>query len=142
METKNVCVYFLRDPRSNAVRYIGITHKPKLRMNDHWTQRLYSCGGIARQQKAEWLRELDHFGFRPQMDIVVSGLTRTQAISVEHYLVSQWNLNRPGELFQAQTVVFDPIKPLSEIWDKCDDRQRLAMLRFMQDRMCLVSVAS
>ncbi len=142
METKNVCVYFLRDPRSNLVRYIGITHKPSLRMNGHWTQRLYSSEGIVKAQKVEWLQELDDCGLRPSMDVVLSGLTRTQAKRVEHYLVSQWHMNRPGQLFQSQTGLFDPIKPLSVLWDRCDDRQRDAMLRFMQDRMCLVSVAS
>lgn len=136
-------VYFLRDPRDNAVRYIGITRNPKVRFFDHWAQRLYRDGNCTvRNEKIVWMRELDRCGLRPVMDVVLSGLDRRQAERVEHNLVSKWNDAYPGQLLQGRVSFFDPIKPLSVLWDRCDERQREAMLQFMQDRMCLVKVAS
>lgn len=78
---KNACVYFLRDPDTLAIRYIGVSTNPTLRRNYH-----NSCK-YTNPKLASWVRKLKASGKRFKMDIVLKGLTVKCAERVEHRLI-------------------------------------------------------
>jgi predicted GIY-YIG superfamily endonuclease len=68
------CVYVLIDPRSGAIRYVGITCDPKRRINGH-------CKRVGPTTlKGRWIFRLLALGKRPRLLVVESGIaTRDQA---------------------------------------------------------------
>lgn len=81
MSRTNACVYFIRDPETNAVRYIGATTNPRLRMSQHMSS------PYANPKLRNWAKQLIASGKRPVMDIVLSGLRVEVAERVEHRLI-------------------------------------------------------
>lgn len=58
-----VYIYSLRDPRDNALRYIGKTTNPKRRWHAH-------CKDFRTGHKDRWLKQLNSIGLKPIMEIV------------------------------------------------------------------------
>jgi putative transcriptional regulator len=59
------CVYVLRDPRTDAVHYVGITFKPQQRLHAHILD-----GRRARGAKGAWIRELLTIGVEPLIEVI------------------------------------------------------------------------
>jgi len=83
---KTYSVYFLRDPRSGCVRYIGITSDVKHRLNAHVNTTAYSSC-------VSWSQELRSVGMSPLMTVVFSGLTVWQAQRCESILMQKHEAN-------------------------------------------------
>ena len=61
-------IYVLIDPRSQAVRYVGWTINPDLRLRQHiWPT------ARDRTHKANWIRQLRAIGLKPIMQVIDSG---------------------------------------------------------------------
>jgi hypothetical protein len=56
-------VYILRDPRDNAVRYVGSTTRPEQRLANHMREDVNAA-------KAAWVAELVAVGLQPALEIV------------------------------------------------------------------------
>lgn len=57
-------IYGLKDPRDNAIRYIGKSTKPAQRLRAHLKDRTINV------QKAEWIDELQKLGLKPELAIL------------------------------------------------------------------------
>ena len=80
-KTKNRwLVYRLIDPLAHEVRYIGITLRPKGRLDDHIKMK---CRSTKR-----WVQALRNKGEIPLQEFLCSGLTETQALSKEAEFIS------------------------------------------------------
>lgn len=60
-------IYALRDPRDEAVRYVGRTKNPKRRLGSHLYKKY---DGSFVHDRREWIQELRSAGLRPVMEIV------------------------------------------------------------------------
>ncbi len=61
-------IYILRDPRDNAIRYVGKTHRIKTRLNTHM-----SMAGKETNYKSKWLLHLKRLGLVPTFEIIETG---------------------------------------------------------------------
>lgn len=120
-------VYFLRDPRDKAVRYVGVTDNPKARMNLHWSSR----NGGNPSPRDLWMRELDSLGTKPFMDLVLGGLNWYQARRAEAFIVRSFNERHPGQLFQKHANVFNCVEAFQKIWSKANIREKQLIQRFI-----------
>lgn len=69
-------IYTLNDPRTDAVRYVGMTHDPVARLASH----LRDVGRRRRRDhKTAWLRSLAALGLRPVLHVVEEGSGDWQA---------------------------------------------------------------
>lgn len=62
-QSRTLCIYALIDPRSNDIKYIGVTSDPRQRLKSH----LSEVGNI---RKRRWIRELANEGLKPSMKII------------------------------------------------------------------------
>ena len=58
-------IYYLRDPRTNEVRYVGKSVTPTKRLHDHSSVRKKM-----KTHKEKWVLKLEGLGLKPIMDIV------------------------------------------------------------------------
>lgn len=81
--TRKWIVYTLHDPLVGAVRYVGVTHRPKVRLNEH------TCHAYRdRNHRACWIRSLLKQGRRPVLVVVEEGTGDWQAAEkrwIQHY---------------------------------------------------------
>jgi len=75
------------------VRYIGVSSSVDTRLKDH-------LGGAT--ACAGWIRQLDR---KPVMTIVLSGLTRSEAIAAEMRLIFLHQTMYPGRLVNSERYV-------------------------------------
>jgi hypothetical protein len=66
-------IYALKDPRTEEVRYIGVTTDPKRRFRKHLTSKDLST------PRARWIAELREAGLRPSQEIIETGTADSQA---------------------------------------------------------------
>lgn len=81
-------VYVLRDPRTNAIRYIGCTRYPTRRLSQHCNKPLPCINA--------WVSELSNLGMRPILEVVLicsSGLFEGHRAEQEMIWKES---NRPG----------------------------------------------
>ena len=64
MKKRTTFIYALRDPRDNAVRYIGKSNAPKARLLQHLED------ATTNAQKAAWICSLAELGLTPQLSIL------------------------------------------------------------------------
>ena len=77
-------LYFLRDPRSMVIRYIGISTHVESRLAWHCNKQNAKYHD---ERKSAWLQELAATGLEPIMDIILHGLESHVAIVVERRLI-------------------------------------------------------
>lgn len=75
MKTRVACVYFLRCPRTLAVKYIGVSLRPAQRLREHLKGMCFAT--------RDWIASLAE---PPIMDIIFQGLERSKAENVESRL--------------------------------------------------------
>lgn len=80
-------VYFLRCPSTGEVRYVGVTKHPVMRFFQHVNGQCLAT--------RDWVASLDG---NPEIDVVLSGLTRKQAERVEARLQMFHKVFNPGML--------------------------------------------
>jgi hypothetical protein len=120
-------VYFLRDPRTMRIRYIGISKHPRHRLGEHWTSRLYQ---YTHERKREWLVELDSLGLKPKLDVILSGLTKKQAERVEYRLIKK-HLAYGNDLAQGKAQIFDGLEKFISLWAKCSKQDKASILDYL-----------
>ncbi len=77
MISNNFKVYSLVEPNSDVVRYIGCTRRtPEKRLERHLNQPYKS-------PKNDWIKSLKLQGLRPEMNVIVDGLTEEEAYLME-----------------------------------------------------------
>lgn len=76
-------VYFLRDPNSNDIRYIGCTAKPKGRLTGH----LSTARGKNETHKDKWIAGLLGRGERPIMELDFRASDRSLAQYLESFMI-------------------------------------------------------
>lgn len=74
-----IAIYKLIDPRTNAIRYVGKTKNPEIRLRAHIRGHLW------------WAYELRALGLEPIMDIV-EWVTEANANAREYYWIRKLNL--------------------------------------------------
>ena len=133
MEANN-CVYFLRDPRTGYVGYVGISHEPEARLIQHWRNKQGS-----NDAKSCWFRQLKKLGLKPEMHVVLSGLSRQQAIRAESGIIQSWvRSGRAKELHQCtnQQVFFrskeEALPFLEKRFLQCSPSCRRAVIAHLQ----------
>jgi predicted GIY-YIG superfamily endonuclease len=136
METKNVCVYFLRDPRDMKPRYVGISEKPSVRMRQHiaWACKRYTGFQYSKpgtEERYVWFNDLFKDESAPLMDVVFTGLTTRQARSVEAYLLEK----HIDTFYQANSGRIDNVGAFNRLWQKCGDRERKIIQRIIERSM-------
>jgi hypothetical protein len=87
------CVYALIDPRTEAIRYIGLSIDPIDRLRRH----IQRARRGAPSHKDNWIRQLLSLGIKPKVKVLETLCTREEACNREQYLISQatargWNL--------------------------------------------------
>lgn len=70
-------VYTLTDPRTNRIRYVGMTSQPEQRLRNHVSA--YK----GRQSRAEWVKELKAAGIKPTLTVVDTAKNKARAIELE-----------------------------------------------------------
>lgn len=92
VEEKVYWIYYLRDPRDNAVRYIGYTCEPSKRLRGHVNRA--TSGDTT--HKSRWLQLLLRQGLEPQMDLIECCTeAEVQSKEVEHIALGRklgWRL--------------------------------------------------
>jgi len=78
-------VYELIDPRTNEIRYVGITTRLEVR----FTQHLNGINDI-NEHKTAWIQELKEQGLQPQMRIIETVDSREKARERERYWVRHY----------------------------------------------------
>jgi hypothetical protein len=73
-------LYVLRDPRTDAIRYVGITNSPIARYLRH-------LGARDRTRKDRWIKRLKRAGLIPKMEIVDVVEDRGRAELIEAKLI-------------------------------------------------------
>lgn len=63
--SKQAYIYGLVDPRTNEIRYIGVTNNPKVRYNGHCT-----VSKTNQNLRSSWIRELREIKLRPIMEVI------------------------------------------------------------------------
>lgn len=103
--TRTYSVYFLRDPRSNKLVYIGISSAPRKRLVHH------KCSSTSPRLR-DLICELKKQGLDISMQVALTGLTREQALRVEmrlcflHFQVSYNSLfNAPVHCTKTKSSV-------------------------------------
>ena len=98
MEDRTYTIYALLDPRSNEIRYIGMTSQPERRRLDHLMGKGHCyCG--------RWERKLLGLGLAPIWMVLERGLAKGKARERERWWIAhgrkqEWpltNLNDGGE---------------------------------------------
>jgi predicted GIY-YIG superfamily endonuclease len=91
-------VYELIDPRTNEIRYIGITARPEIRFTQH-------LNGINEPNgyKVEWIQELKEQGLLPEMRITETVDNKEEARELERYWI-EYYLSRDVQLTNAEHV--------------------------------------
>jgi hypothetical protein len=84
-------VYSLCDPRTNSVRYIGVTSQPELRYEHH-----VQDTGKSTTLNRKWLRELKEIGIKPIMTIIEE-CSRSEKCSRERFWIAYY-LEQNAEL--------------------------------------------
>lgn len=82
-------IYLLIDPRNNAVRYVGITERPTLRLKQHIARRF-----IDNCHKNVWINSLILEGVTPKMELISGKLSQQEAMFGEIILIK--NLRKNG----------------------------------------------
>jgi hypothetical protein len=87
-------VYFIRDPETKAVRYIGSSHDPQKRLSAHRWDMTGPC--------RVWLRSLKKLGLEPILDVVFGPFSILQAYPVEQRLIALHRLAYPGQILNRE----------------------------------------
>jgi hypothetical protein len=87
-------VYFIRDPETKAVRYIGSSHDPQKRLIAHRWDNTGPC--------RDWLSGLKRRGLRPILDVIFGPLSILQAYPVEQRLIALHRLAYPGQILNRE----------------------------------------
>ena len=84
-------IYVLIDPRSQQVRYVGMSHDAKLRLCGHYNRGSFRI--------SLWLKELESLALHPRLEVVDSAEDRYQARNLE----LQWirYFRSKGPIFNA-----------------------------------------
>lgn len=70
-------LYYLIDPRTNEVRYVGITKNANTRFKNH-------CSDFRRNtKKTTWIKKLKNLNLKPILQVVKSGLSKEEAENLE-----------------------------------------------------------
>src|SRR5258706_11231564 len=91
-------VYVLVDPRTDGIRYVGITNEPKSRFTQHLSGTSQYNG-----YKIEWIQELKEQGLRPEMRIIETVDSKEEAKELERYWI-EYYLNQDIQLTNAEHV--------------------------------------
>lgn len=103
-------VYFLRDPLTRLVRYVGMAHDVGKRVQAHRASRT-PCG--------LWLRQLHNAGLRPIIECPVGRVYVLDAAAVEERLIAMHAVAYGPILLNSQRVVasfFGRQSPILEIF--------------------------
>lgn len=104
---KTIFIYALIDPRDNAVRYVGRTVYPDLRLSQH----LGKCTGKAKQ---EWLAELKANGLTPRMEILeqapYNNRKSIEKFWIVYHLVLGCSLtNYQGNWYTTKSIYYEAV---------------------------------
>ena len=95
---KKYYLYYLIDPNTNEVRYIGITYRPEKRLNEHLS--------LAKKQKTykdNWILKLAENNQRPILKIISESESKEEIVSMEINGISNFsgltNATTGGEYF-------------------------------------------
>jgi predicted GIY-YIG superfamily endonuclease len=97
-------VYYLRDPRNDEIRYVGITSWPERRLEMH-------CAEKKLTHKCRWVQKLIRQGLRPKMDVQMSFPSEERARVAEQLLIDRLSeagvrlTNCPGRMTKSQREV-------------------------------------
>lgn len=90
-------VYFLRDPESKLIRYIGCSVDPQKRLRQH-RSKLSACRG--------WLIGLKEKGLKPIIETPVGYCYILDAMCLEQRLIALHSLYFPGQLLNRHKCLF------------------------------------
>lgn len=76
-------VYLLKDPDTKEVRYVGVSHAPTLRLEQH----MYYTGGVRRQA---WMDGLIKRGLSPILVVLGGTDDRIRAYRIETKLILRY----------------------------------------------------
>ena len=119
MSATDYCVYRLRCPATKSVKYIGITKNTHMRIYDHCScPKEVSRDMLTRKQR--WVRMLRKYGLRPIIEIIITGLTKQNALAAERYLVQAYSLSYPNQLVNGEPWA-GTWKPMRPWWTQAFD---------------------
>lgn len=84
-------VYTLTDPRTNTVRYVGMTDDPV-------TRRRSLMGTNASKPIGKWMQELSECGFMPMFTIIETTVGRGEAAIREKHWIAHYVLCNGGDV--------------------------------------------
>jgi predicted GIY-YIG superfamily endonuclease len=106
---KTYYLYYLIDPNSNEVRYVGITYRPKKRLNEHIYESLK-----LKTHKDKWINKLLNNGQKPIFKIVLETNNKDEILQHEINNISELtnltNSTSGGEYFTFTPDVINKIK--------------------------------
>lgn len=83
-------IYRLRDPRTNAIRYLGYcSRRPETRLNEHLSR---ARQGLTTCHRDNWLRSLQDLGLRPRIDVLSDKFPPEKWEQVERYWIAVYRL--------------------------------------------------
>lgn len=92
-------VYFLRDPFTGIVRYIGSSANPENRAKEHFGSKCALSTPEARQ----WMLSLKKT--KPILSVVTPLIPRSEALTIERRLMTCFHRNYPGQIVNGLSVV-------------------------------------
>ncbi len=84
-------IYALVDPRTSAVRYVGITTNPALRLASHRFR-------PASDQMRQWVRELSKEKLRPSLQVLATTYSREESARLENQFIDAYEIHQGGRL--------------------------------------------
>lgn len=122
-------IYVLLDPRSHAIRFVGISSDPERRYIEHVNNR-----DGTNIQKAQWIDVLHSLGLEPHIRLIDECKTRREALDVEYFWIAYFT-RRGASLLNLSSVsitkeiherglrhLYDP-----DSWDAPSSIERIAL---------------
>jgi len=129
-------LYYLIDPNTNLIRYVGISYHPDRRLSEH-----IHVSSKLKTHKDRWIHNLLIKNQKPIMKIVHESQDKDEILAYEIEHISMYdnltNLTSGGEYFHFTPEVIEKLKRINtgsnnpcykRVWSK-DEKQKLSSMR-------------